>query len=152
MGCNKRGDDVISGIADSKKCRQRSNHLTACFTFYLPNEMQFVDVTSAQLWFYKEYDENDDRNQTFVLSELDHWDLYGNFEKNMIMAIFETDIRGGSNQSFVYLISFKGHPVIYSPPFSFFLSYSIFSLKYLFYVHICNSNFCFRSKDRAELA
>ncbi|XP_061927741.1 inhibin beta C chain isoform X2 [Apis cerana] len=83
------------GIADSKKCRQRSNHLTACFTFYLPNEMQFVDVTSAQLWFYKEYDENDDRNQTFVLSELDHWDLYGNFEKNMIMAIFETDIREG---------------------------------------------------------
>lgn len=92
------GDDIniISGIGDSKKCRQRSNHLTACFTFYLPNEMQFVDVTSAQLWFYKEYGENDGRNQTFVLSELDHWDLYGNFEKNVIMAIFETDIRGGS--------------------------------------------------------
>lgn len=88
------------GIADSKKCRQKSNHLTgfnpaACFTFYLPNEMQFVDVTSAQLWFYKENDENDDLNQTFVLSELDHWDLDGNFEKNMIMAIFETDIGEG---------------------------------------------------------
>ncbi|XP_043600148.1 uncharacterized protein LOC122575350 isoform X6 [Bombus pyrosoma] len=85
------------GIADSKKCQQKSNHLTgfnpaACFTFYLPNEMQFVDVTSAQLWFYKEYDENDYLNQTFVLSELDHWDLNGHFEKNTIMAIFETDI------------------------------------------------------------
>ncbi|CAL7937301.1 unnamed protein product [Xylocopa violacea] len=81
------------GIADS-------NHLTgfnpaACFIFYLPNEMQFVDVTSAQLWFYKEYDENDDLNQTFVLSELDHWDLDENFEKNTIMAIFETDIGEG---------------------------------------------------------
>lgn len=125
------GGDIISGIADSKKCRQRSNHLTACFTFYLPNEMQFVDVTSAQLWFYKEYDENDDRNQTFVLSELDHWDLYGNFEKNMIMAIFETDIRGGSNRDRTFLFSFlkdTSRQTRYSP--SFFLSYShsIFSL------------------------
>ncbi|XP_003393671.1 growth/differentiation factor 8 [Bombus terrestris] len=88
------------GIADSKKCQQKSNHLTgfnpaACFTFYLPNEMQFVDVTSAQLWFYKEYDETDYLNQTFVLSELDHWDMSGNFEKNTIMAIFETDIGEG---------------------------------------------------------
>ncbi|KAK1137609.1 hypothetical protein K0M31_002109 [Melipona bicolor] len=88
------------GIANSKQCQQTSNHLTgfnpaACFMFYLPNEMRFVDVTSAQLWFYKEYDENDDLNQTFVLSELDHWDLSGNFEKNMIMAIFETDIGEG---------------------------------------------------------
>ncbi|KOC59355.1 Growth/differentiation factor 8 [Habropoda laboriosa] len=89
------------GIADSKKCQQKSNHMTgfrqisACFTFYLPNEMQFVDVTTAQLWFYKGYDDNDDMNQTFVLSELDHWDLSGNFEKNTIMAIFETDIGEG---------------------------------------------------------
>lgn len=90
----------VSGIADSKKCRQKSNRLAGfnpavCFTFYLPNEMQFVDVTSAQLWFYKEYDENDELNQTFVLSELDHWDSNGNFEKNTIMAIFEADIGGG---------------------------------------------------------
>lgn len=88
------------GIADSKKCRQSSNHVTgfspaACFTFYLPNEMQFVDVTSAHFWFYKEYDENDDLNQTFVLSELDHWDKGERFEKNTMMAIFETDIGEG---------------------------------------------------------
>ncbi|XP_035740866.1 growth/differentiation factor 8-like [Vespa mandarinia] len=88
------------GIGDSKKCRQSSNHLTgfnpaACFTFYLPNEMQFVDVTSAQLWFYKEYDENDDLNQTFVLSELDHWDKGESFEKNTMMAILDTDIGEG---------------------------------------------------------
>lgn len=88
------------GIADSKKCRQSSNHLTgfspaACFTFYLSNEMQYVDVTSAELWFYKEYDENDDLNQTFVLSELDHWDKGERFEKNTMMAIFNTDIGEG---------------------------------------------------------
>jgi len=57
--------------------------------------MQYVDVTSAQLWFYKEWDENDDElNQTFVLSELDHWDLGGSFEKNTVMAILETNIGG----------------------------------------------------------
>lgn len=52
-------------------------------------------MTSAQLWFYKEFDENDDLNQTFVLSELDHWDLDRHFEKNTVLAIFETDIGGG---------------------------------------------------------
>ncbi|XP_058795005.1 uncharacterized protein LOC131666386 isoform X2 [Phymastichus coffea] len=84
-------------IPYSKKCRQSSNHITgfnpaACFTFFLPNEMQFVSVTSAELWFYKEEDKNDSFNQTFVLSELDHWDQRGSFEKNTIMAIFETTI------------------------------------------------------------
>ncbi|XP_014468682.1 PREDICTED: inhibin beta A chain [Dinoponera quadriceps] len=87
------------GVADATKCHHSSNHLVefsaTCFTFYLPNEMQFVDVTSAQLWFYKEYDENDYLNQTFVLSELDHWDQGGSFEKNTVMAIFETDIGEG---------------------------------------------------------
>ncbi|EFN77560.1 Inhibin beta A chain [Harpegnathos saltator] len=89
-------EDATAGV--TKYC-QSSNHLgrfnAACFTFYLPNEMQFVDVTSAQLWFYKEYDENDYLNQTFVLSELDHWDQGGSFEKNTVMAIFETDIGEG---------------------------------------------------------
>lgn len=66
----------------------------ACFSFYLPNEMQFVSVTSAELWFYKEQDANDNFNQTFVLSELDHWDHGGSFEKNTIMAILETSIEG----------------------------------------------------------
>lgn len=89
------------GVADSMKYRQSWNHITdfnsaACFTFYLPNEMLYVDVTSAKLWFYKEQVENDDElNQTFVLSELDHWDLGGSFEKNTILAIFETDIKEG---------------------------------------------------------
>ncbi|XP_058795004.1 growth/differentiation factor 8 isoform X1 [Phymastichus coffea] len=87
-------------IPYSKKCRQSSNHITgfnpaACFTFFLPNEMQFVSVTSAELWFYKEEDKNDSFNQTFVLSELDHWDQRGSFEKNTIMAIFETTIGEG---------------------------------------------------------
>ncbi|XP_033215553.1 growth/differentiation factor 8 [Belonocnema kinseyi] len=88
------------GEADLIKCRQTSNHVTgfnpaACFTFYLPNEMQFVSVTSAELWFYKEQDANDNFNQTFVLSELDHWDQSGSFEKNTIMAILETSIEEG---------------------------------------------------------
>lgn len=92
---------MVTGVADSTKYRQNSNHITgfnpaACFTFYLPNEMLYVDVTSAELWFYKEQVENDDElKQTFVLSELDHWDQGGRFEKNTVMAIFETDIGGG---------------------------------------------------------
>ncbi|XP_018398017.1 PREDICTED: inhibin beta A chain [Cyphomyrmex costatus] len=89
------------GVADSTKYHHSSNHITGfnlavCFTFYLPNEMLYVDVTSAELWFYKEQVENDDElKQTFVLSELDHWDQGGRFEKNTVMAIFETDIREG---------------------------------------------------------
>ncbi|CAD6211453.1 GSCOCG00010991001-RA-CDS [Cotesia congregata] len=87
-------------VTDVENCRQNSNHLTgfspaACFTFNLPSEMQYVDVTSADLWFYKENDENDVYGQTFVLSELDHWDQGGSFEKNTIMAIFETSIEEG---------------------------------------------------------
>lgn len=98
-------DQVIvfpnEGVDYSTKYRQSSNHITgfnsaACFTFNLSNEMLYVDVTSAELWFYKEQVENDDElKQTFVLSELDHWDLGGRFEKNTVMAIFETDIREG---------------------------------------------------------
>ncbi|XP_011696480.1 PREDICTED: growth/differentiation factor 8 [Wasmannia auropunctata] len=89
------------GVADSAKYRHNLNHITgfnsaAHFTFYLSNEMLYVDVTSAELWFYKEQVENDDElKQTFVLSELDHWDQGGRFEKNTVMAIFETDIREG---------------------------------------------------------
>ncbi|XP_063992349.1 growth/differentiation factor 8 [Diachasmimorpha longicaudata] len=88
------------GPTDLTNCRTTSNHLTgfspaACFTFNLPAEMQFVAVTSADLWFYKGNDENDVFGQTFVLSELDHWDQGGSFEKNTIMAIFETSIEEG---------------------------------------------------------
>ncbi|KAJ8664951.1 hypothetical protein QAD02_006613 [Eretmocerus hayati] len=88
------------GISYSKKCQQSSNHITgfnpaACFTFFLPGEMEFVAVTSAELWFYKEEDKNDSFNQTFVLSELDHWDQRGSFEKNTMLAIFETTIGEG---------------------------------------------------------
>ncbi|XP_036146957.1 growth/differentiation factor 8 isoform X2 [Monomorium pharaonis] len=88
------------GVADSKY-HHSSNHITGfnpatCFTFDLPNEMLYVDVTAAELWFYKEQVENDDElKQTFVLSELDHWDLGGRFEKNTVRAIFETDIGEG---------------------------------------------------------
>ncbi|XP_024942877.1 inhibin beta A chain isoform X2 [Cephus cinctus] len=87
-------------INDLMNCRQNSNHLAAfnpaaCFTFNLPNEMKFVDVTSAELWFYKELDENDVFNQTFVLSELDHWDQGGSFQKNTIIAIFESTVGEG---------------------------------------------------------
>lgn len=98
-------DQVIvfstEGITDFKKYHHGSNHITsfnaaATFMFYLPNEMLYVDVTSAEFWFYKEQVENDDElKQTFKLSELDHWDLGGSFEKNIVMAIFETDIKEG---------------------------------------------------------
>ncbi|KAG5316183.1 GDF8 factor, partial [Acromyrmex insinuator] len=89
------------GVADSTQYHQSWNHITGfnpavCFTFYLPNEMLYVDVISAELWFYKEQVENvDELKQTFVLSELDHWDQGGRFEKNTFMAIFETDIKEG---------------------------------------------------------
>ena len=56
--------------------------------------MQFVGVTGAELWFYKESDVNDRLNQTFVLSEVDNDDDRENFEKNTIMGIMETKVTG----------------------------------------------------------
>ncbi|XP_046425583.1 inhibin beta A chain-like [Neodiprion fabricii] len=85
---------------NAENCELHTNYLSGiyvadCFKFYLPNEMQFVGVTSAELWFYKEADENDIVNQTFVISELDHWDQRRSFQKNSIMAIFETSVEEG---------------------------------------------------------
>ncbi|XP_012252428.2 inhibin beta A chain [Athalia rosae] len=87
-------------MEDLESCRLHTNHLSGinaadCFTFVLSHEMQFVGVTSAELWFYKESDNNDIVHQTFVISEVDHWDVGRSFQKNSIMTIFETSVSEG---------------------------------------------------------
>lgn len=85
----------VAGVIDSLKCPSPTNQTkgsAACFTFHLPNDMQFVNVTSAQFWFYKEYDANDGFNQTFELYDLDHWDRLGSFHKETPFSLIETNV------------------------------------------------------------
>ncbi|KAL7290101.1 growth/differentiation factor 8-like [Trichogramma pretiosum] len=78
-----------------KRCRHSTNHITGfspavCVSYNLPNDVHAqVTVKSAELWFYKTRDRNGNNNHTFVISELDHWDLGGSFEKTTILAIFD---------------------------------------------------------------
>lgn len=43
------------------------------------------------LFFYKEADDSDSHNQTFVISEVAHWDSKRSFEKTKPIAILETN-------------------------------------------------------------
>lgn len=83
----------------AENCNYYSNYQVdvdtkVCLTFSLNEEIEYVNVTGAEFWFYKKYDENDQFNQTVIISEIDHWDQTGSFEKYTVMAIVETTIRG----------------------------------------------------------
>ncbi|CAB0036295.1 unnamed protein product, partial [Trichogramma brassicae] len=93
---NKKRFLEPDGSASMKKrCRHSTNHITGfspavCVSYNLPNDLHAqVTVKSAELWFYKTRDRNGNNNHTFVISELDHWDLGGSFEKTTILAIFD---------------------------------------------------------------
>jgi TGF-beta receptor len=76
------------------KCTVASVSPGACFTFKLPAELQADDVTTVEFWAYKESDQGDSQNQTFVVSEIAWWNLNQGMEKSKQIAIHETDIKG----------------------------------------------------------
>lgn len=78
------------------KCTVASVSPAACFTFKLPAELQADDVTTVEFWVYKESDQRDSQNQTFVVSEVARRNLNWNMEKSKQIAIHETDIEGMS--------------------------------------------------------
>jgi TGF-beta receptor len=49
---------------------------------------------TVELWLYKETDHRDSHNQTFVVSEVAHWDLNQSIQKSKYLAIHETDVKG----------------------------------------------------------
>lgn len=60
----------------------------------MPADLHADDVSTAELWFYKERDILDSHNQTFVVSEVAHWDSNKNFQKTKAIAIQSTDREG----------------------------------------------------------
>ncbi|XP_021937532.1 growth/differentiation factor 8 [Zootermopsis nevadensis] len=80
---------------DGVRCTPASLNPATCFTFKLPAELQAEDVTTVEFWFYKERDQRDSHNQTFVVSEVAHWDLNQSVQKSKLLVIHETDVKAG---------------------------------------------------------
>lgn len=62
----------------------------------MPSDIHATEVSTAELWFHKESDELDSHNQTFVVSEVAHWDSNRSFQKTKPIAIRETNLTGES--------------------------------------------------------
>jgi hypothetical protein len=81
-------------VSDPVRCTPASFNLAACLTFKLPAELQAEDVTTVEFWLYKERDQRDSNNQTFVVSEVAHRDLNQSIQKSKHLANHETDVKG----------------------------------------------------------
>lgn len=62
----------------------------------MPNDIHSSDVSTAELWFHKKADAMDAHNQTFIISEVAHWDTNRSFQKTNPIAIQDTSIVGKS--------------------------------------------------------
>lgn len=67
---------------------------SACLPFHLPPDVHASDISTAELWFYKEQDEEDAHNQTFIITEVAHWDTKKSFQKTTPIAIVQTNKTG----------------------------------------------------------
>lgn len=81
---------VIFPYEDATSCSKNTRFPSACLPFQMPSDIFPSDVSSAELKFYKEADDFDSHNQTFVISEITHWDAKKSFQKNRPIAIQET--------------------------------------------------------------
>lgn len=73
----------------------------ACFSLQLPSDLDFENIRSAELWLYKRADVFDSHNQTFVISEMAHWDTKHSFPRIQPIAILETATEGKSPSPFL---------------------------------------------------
>uniref|UniRef100_A0A1B0EYE3 TGF-beta family profile domain-containing protein n=1 Tax=Phlebotomus papatasi TaxID=29031 RepID=A0A1B0EYE3_PHLPP len=81
----------ISRLIDHRLCSRDAQ----CFSFQIPSDVHADEVESANLWLYKLPDPMDSHNQTFVISELAHWDPARKFPKRSPLAIHETPVGEG---------------------------------------------------------
>jgi len=81
-------------ISDGVKCTVSSVSPAACFTFKLPAALQADDVITAEFWVYKEREQTDSQNQTFIVSEIARRKWYQSMEKSKLITIHETEIKG----------------------------------------------------------
>ncbi|XP_069693050.1 growth/differentiation factor 8 [Periplaneta americana] len=81
---------------DGMRCSPAAMNHSACFGFKLPAELQAEDVTSVELWLYKEEDLGDNYyNQSFVVSEVVHGNSNHSIHKTKQLASYETGLKAG---------------------------------------------------------
>ncbi|KAK9890116.1 hypothetical protein WA026_008926 [Henosepilachna vigintioctopunctata] len=83
---------VIFPYEDDTSCSKNTRFPSACLPFQMPTDIYTSDVSFAELRFHKEADDFDSHNQTFVISEITHWDAKKSFQKNKPIAIQETSL------------------------------------------------------------
>ncbi|KAL3289750.1 hypothetical protein HHI36_023147 [Cryptolaemus montrouzieri] len=83
---------VIFPYEDDTTCSKNTRFPSACLPFKMPTDIYPSDVSFAELRFHKEADDFDSHNQTFVISEITHWDAKKKFPKNKPIAIQETSL------------------------------------------------------------
>ncbi|KAJ8985862.1 hypothetical protein NQ317_006236 [Molorchus minor] len=86
---------IIFPYEDNPHCLRKNRFPSACLPFQMPTDIHTSDVSTAELWFHKEEDNMDAHNQTFVISEVAHWDTNKSFQKTKPIAIQETSITEG---------------------------------------------------------
>lgn len=79
---------------DAVKCTRKKKNPSACLPFQIPADLHPDDVSMAELWIYKKKDILDSHNQTFLVSEVAHWDSKLSFQKTKPIAMKETHISG----------------------------------------------------------
>ncbi|CAG9816776.1 unnamed protein product [Phaedon cochleariae] len=86
---------IVFPYADEARCSRTIRFPSACLPFQMPNDIHSSEVSTAELWFHKESDMLDEHNQTFVISEVTHWDARRSFQKTTPIAIQETSLTEG---------------------------------------------------------
>nr|CAD7440578.1 unnamed protein product [Timema bartmani] len=91
----KRNNLESRRVSDNVRCAPAAQNPSACFLFQLPVELEPDDLTTVELWIYKERDRLDQHNQTFVVSEVAHWDINHSTQKTKLLTIKDTDVKEG---------------------------------------------------------
>ncbi|XP_050314502.1 growth/differentiation factor 8 [Anthonomus grandis grandis] len=86
---------IVLPYEDEAKCFRKVHYPSACLPFQMPNDIHSSDVSTAELWFHKKADIMDKHNQTFIISEVAHWDKNKSFQKTNPVAIQDTSITDG---------------------------------------------------------
>ncbi|KAF5287240.1 hypothetical protein FQR65_LT12284 [Abscondita terminalis] len=86
---------IIFPYEEQARCMRNVRYPSACLPFQLPSDIYAADLSTAELWFHKEPDEQDSNGQTFVVTEVAHWDSKKSFQKTTPIAILQTNLTEG---------------------------------------------------------
>ncbi|KAF2882318.1 hypothetical protein ILUMI_23883 [Ignelater luminosus] len=86
---------IIFPYEDQARCMKKVRYPSACLPFQLPSDIHASDISTAELWFYKQPDSEDCHNQTFLINEVAHWDTKKSFQKTTPIAIHQTNLTEG---------------------------------------------------------